>query len=1441
MNRTPLFRPLLLSLLLALVGTTLPSAPAPGQAMAQVEPALSARFAAAGRSDFLVRFSEQADLSPAYAMGWEERGRFVFTALQETAARSQAQAVAYLDGQELAYRTFIAGNELYVWAGDREAAQTLASLPGVAAVLAPRTSYVDPPLAAAAPAAPETLDWGIADTKADQFWTTWGLQGEGIIVASIGTGVLWTHPALDQAYRCAGDPDHAACWYDPTGACPTAPCDNNGQGTHTTGTMVGDDDPALPHQVGMAPGATWIACKACDSGGSCSQLNLNACADWLLAPGGDPGNRPHVVNNSWGGAGGNDWYLTKVQAWTAAGIFPTFPVGNGGPTCGTIGSPSDYQVSFATAAHDASRTIASFSSRGPSAAFGHEPYTKPNISAPGVNITSSDMYGGFASWSGSGMAAPHSAGAVALLWSCAPWMIGQVPQTFELLQDYANTPPAGNCDAPPDGEGNYTYGYGFLDVLAAGAAVCQQAGRLEGYVYDLDGGPIPWATVTAQPGGQTATADADGYYSMLLPAWTYTATAAAAGYGSQTLSGIVIQPGQTTLQNFTLLPGEWIVMPPTPFEYTRFDCAWFDDGTGSAYIYNRKVYCMGGRTGSSTEDPTIWRYDPVDNAWAAVTSMVEDVSNYTANILHDENSTYWGPAIYVVGGYDADGVGPTNLVQRYYPTLNWVDTVTSDPWPGVLNGTTIGAMGCAAVLGKLYCFGGWENVTAPYFSGETWEYDPARPATQRWRRITTANLNPPRAYPLVAVQDNVIYAIGGNYQYNGGDLVPTDVVEALDVNNLAAGWVPLPSMPVALGEGRGFGMDIDTRLNSPWGGWIYTAGGGDWPDSSAEALAYDTGAGNWYQAFPDLNYARRDHAGVFIPLCTPDPNDPMPSLMVIGGRMSSDTPPFAVPEYFPLGWPCPQEPPACQTFPAGRVAWTDPSGLPGDDPLRGGWASTDFQVLNLAPDDQPFLARFVHPSGETYYSLPGSLAGGETQVHEPGPALPWNFSGTLVLSTPVRAAMAVVHLEPPPEDGGNTIFPGVPDDIAGHSGYTPIDGCTRLYVHNMDSHYGTPLRVYLLDAYGAQVAYDTYTIPPLGTATVDPGAEHNLPADFLGSVILDADLPIRVTANSHCGGYAAFSVSPYCSNALYAPYLPPRESGWMTTTLVIQNPTGQYVYSTITYGDGSTQTAFLPPWNTRALLSTQGAGGWAKIDTAGGPPLVAVVRIESRNPAARGPDAYRALALEEAGPAVALPALFNGFQGWHTADRIRVMNLGDAPTRVTIRYSNTADDSPVWDRQVVGPGEVGQFMLPPLPSERAAAILVADPPQPIVAVAGASYGNPELRDGQISYAGTNFPFNYVPVNGASFTAAVAGSVVTCDGAVLMGDPPIDYTWDWGDGARGVGQHTAHMYGAAGDYTVVMTATNVLGFYSSSHSQTVTVTEGPAHSIYLPVVMRGFHP
>jgi len=443
----------------------------PGQSARpdKVEPALRQAFVDGGRSDFAIGFTKQADLSAAYGMNWVARGEYVVNRLRAVALAEQAPAIAILNRHGIRHETFIAGNELYVYEGTLDAALEVAGLPNVAYVRAPVIYYVDPIIGQASSLAATTA-WGITDTKANQFWTTYGVQGDGIVVANIDTGVQWNHPALVNAFNCTS-PSDPACWRDPANICGSAgACDNNGHGTHTMGTMVADDNPSLTYIAGMAPNAKWIACKGCESN-SCSDSSLNACADWILAPGGSPANRPNVVNNSWGGGGGDAWYRAKVQAWSAAGIFPAFSAGNDGPSCGTIGSPGDYQESFASAAHSSGRAIASFSGRGPSD-FGHDPYTKPNISAPGVGVCSTVPTNSWScTYSGTSMASPHTAGAVALLWSCNPSLIGQIDQTFQLLQNNADTPPAGTCEAPGDG-GNYTFGYGYLNVLQAGQAGC---------------------------------------------------------------------------------------------------------------------------------------------------------------------------------------------------------------------------------------------------------------------------------------------------------------------------------------------------------------------------------------------------------------------------------------------------------------------------------------------------------------------------------------------------------------------------------------------------------------------------------------------------------------------------------------------------------------------------------------------------------------------------------------------------------------------------------------------------------------------------------------------------------------------------------------------------------------------------------------------------------
>ena len=147
---------------------------------------------------------------------------------------------------------------------------------------------------------------------------------------------------------------------------------------------------------------------------------------------------------------------------------------------------------------------------------------------------------------------------MALLWAGCPDYVGQMDLTFEILQDNTDVPPAGNCGAPPDGEGNYTYGYGYLNALDAVMACIGgvEFGTLEGHVYDEIRNPIEGASVIAQPateaGGVDAVTDPNGFYTMQLVPGIYDVTASKYGYTTETAYGVEVFANQTTVQDFTL-------------------------------------------------------------------------------------------------------------------------------------------------------------------------------------------------------------------------------------------------------------------------------------------------------------------------------------------------------------------------------------------------------------------------------------------------------------------------------------------------------------------------------------------------------------------------------------------------------------------------------------------------------------------------------------------------------------------------------------------------------------------------------------------------------------------------------------------------------------------------------------------------------------------------
>jgi subtilisin family serine protease len=322
----------------------------------------------------------------------------------------------------------------------------LAALPEVRSIHSDRL-FAGPEIQAAPAAEPN-----IALVNAPALWDM-GIRGQGVVVASVDTGVDLGHPDLAQRWRGGSN-----SWYDPNGEHPDVPTDVNGHGTATTGVMVGGD--AGGTAVGVAPEAQWIAAKIFDDHDVARASLIHAAYQWLLDPDGDPttADAPDVVNNSWSFSvpGCDLEFAPDIAALRAAGILPVFAAGNGGPGAATSMSPANNPGALAVGASSSADALWAASSRGPSACG--EPETVfPELVAPGVDVHAPDLFGLYRNLTGTSVAAPHVSGALALLLGAFPELTaGEAESALEAAA--VDLGPVG-----PDGD----YAYGRLDVLGA--------------------------------------------------------------------------------------------------------------------------------------------------------------------------------------------------------------------------------------------------------------------------------------------------------------------------------------------------------------------------------------------------------------------------------------------------------------------------------------------------------------------------------------------------------------------------------------------------------------------------------------------------------------------------------------------------------------------------------------------------------------------------------------------------------------------------------------------------------------------------------------------------------------------------------------------------------------------------------------------------------------
>lgn len=455
-----------------------------------------------GHADVFFVLNEKANYSGAEKIiDRTQRIQFVYDKLRQTALKSQIEVIKTIKSEQLEYRSFYLINAVSVESANLEQINKISALPSVKSVeldVQAKFKTAETVYDIFESINPSEVTANFKQIGVDKVWND-GIMGEGIVIAGQDTGYKWDHPALKTQYRGYSpfSLNHDYNWHDAIrkkssqvealsscGYNTAAPCDDQGHGTHTMGTMVGYDWLKKTNRIGVAPKAKWIGCRNMDQGVGKASTYLE-CFEFFLAPyprggnakiDGDPAFAPHLINNSWAcpkneGCNGDE-FIDAIDAIQAAGIVVVASAGNEGPSCGSVGdAPGTYSGKlFSVAAYDhRNGEIAGFSSRGPSKWNGG---VGPNITAPGSGIRSAVPSGGLGEGgfydykSGTSMSGPHVAGVIALIWSAQPSLIGNITGTMSLIEKTATAKTSSqSCGAYVGSKiPNAVFGYGIIDA-----------------------------------------------------------------------------------------------------------------------------------------------------------------------------------------------------------------------------------------------------------------------------------------------------------------------------------------------------------------------------------------------------------------------------------------------------------------------------------------------------------------------------------------------------------------------------------------------------------------------------------------------------------------------------------------------------------------------------------------------------------------------------------------------------------------------------------------------------------------------------------------------------------------------------------------------------------------------------------------------------------------
>jgi subtilisin family serine protease len=486
----------------------------------------------------IVTLSEKANLGQAGARDKAGRRAWVVRTLKDKADLTQKPLRGFLEGKKA--RKI---NPLWLINGLAAIApaaviRELADFPGVAEIKLDR--MIQPPVVTHAVSA--TPEWNLNAIRVPELWTL-GATGAGVVVANMDTGVDLSHPDLQGKWRGGTNG-----WFDPHGE-HAAPFDAHGHGTQTMGIMVGGDNGGTA--IGVAPNAKWVAVKIFNDAGEASYSAIHQGFQWLLDPDGNPDtdDAPDVLSNSWGLDNVNTCSLEfqpDIEVLKAAGIAVVFAAGNDGPGLSTSTSPANNPQAFAIGSVDQSYEISIFSSQGPSACDGA---IYPVVVAPGDAIRTTDLTSGglfpdsYSTVSGTSFAAPHVAGAMALLLSVFPGL--SVSDLHLLLSQSA-------FDLGFAGPDNI-YGYGLVDAAEAYSLLLSP-------LPDIAISPSSFTFAMTKEGGfsppQTFTVTNQGLANLVIDGVSLTGSNVSEFLiENDGCSGIVLLPSETCTLEAIFSPG----------------------------------------------------------------------------------------------------------------------------------------------------------------------------------------------------------------------------------------------------------------------------------------------------------------------------------------------------------------------------------------------------------------------------------------------------------------------------------------------------------------------------------------------------------------------------------------------------------------------------------------------------------------------------------------------------------------------------------------------------------------------------------------------------------------------------------------------------------------------------------------------------------------------